>query len=500
MRQVLTIMDTTKVEVPINKDLRANDEYMRNLYKNCDDIKIRHFQFGSDYKQEALVVHCDSLVQEEKSNLLHQVLKDMPDFEAALSLAVSVQQIKVFFENKGVSSRPVMLLKNYNELNANIVNGHIVLLFDKWDLALSFDASSVEKRSVAEPQNEVVVVGPREGTIENLQKNLGLIRSRLKTPDLKFIFKQTDSKSNTKFVYGYLDGTVKKEMLEEFESRINKIKNEEILETSYIAELIEESSVTPFPQYRFTERPDVASASLLEGKIIILMEGTGTIVICPGLFNEFFQSASDYYQRSVFSSIIRLVRFVGFILSLALPSIYIALTTFHSELIPTVLLIALLDTREGIPFPAIIEALIMLFFFELLQEAGVRLPKPIGSTVSIVGALIIGEASINAGLASPIMIVVIGLTGIASFSIPYYDFGFAARLLRIPLMFLAAIMGGFGLFLGFILIFLHLSKLHVMKEPYLGTFTLNSTSLLKDGFFRLSLKKLLKHRSTGKNV
>jgi Bacillus/Clostridium GerA spore germination protein len=491
-------LDTAKIEISIYKNLQENEEYIRSLYKNCDDIKIRNFQFGRNYKQEALVVHCDSLIQEEKSNLLHTIIKDMPDFEAALSLSITVEQIKNFFENKGVSSRPVMLLKNYNELNANIVNGHIVLLFDKWNQALSIDASSVEKRSVAEPQNEVVVVGPREGTIENLQKNLGLIRSRLKTPDLKFCFKQTENKSNTKFVYGYLDGTVNVQMLEEFERRIDKINKEEILETSYIAELIEESTITPFPQYRFTERPDIAAACLLEGKIIILMEGTGTIVICPGLFNEFFQSASDYYQRSIFSSTIRLVRFVGFVLSLALPSIYIALTTFHQELIPTVLLIALLDTREGIPFPALVEALIMLFFFELLQEAGIRLPKPIGSTVSIVGALIIGEASINAGLASPIMIVVIGLTGIASFSIPYYDFGFAARLLRIPLMFLAAIMGGFGLFLGFILIFLHLSKLRVLTEPYLGTFTLNSTSLLKDGFFRVSLKKLLRNRNTGK--
>lgn len=140
-----TVVDTLKVGVPIYKDLQANDEYIRNLYKNCDDIKIRHFQFGENYKQEALVVHCDSLVQEEKSNLLYQIIKDMPDFEAALSLSVSVQQIKNFFENKGVSSRPVILVKNYNELNANIVNGHIVLLFDKWDLAITIDASSVEK-------------------------------------------------------------------------------------------------------------------------------------------------------------------------------------------------------------------------------------------------------------------------------------------------------------------------------------------------------------------
>ncbi|MBY6038028.1 spore germination protein [Fictibacillus nanhaiensis] len=487
-------MSSAKEEIAINKNLQDNDEYIRNLYKDCDDIKIQYFQFGKNYNNEAIVVHCDSLVQEEKSNLLHQIIKDMPDFEAALSLSISIDEIKTFFENKGVSSRPVQLLKNYSEVNGKIVNGHMVIFLNKWDLAISIDTSSVEKRSVAEPQNEVVVVGPREGTIENLQKNLGLIRSRLKTPDLKFCFRQTENKSNLKFVYGYLSGAVKPEVLEEFVSRIDRIKDEEILETAYIAELIEESTITPFPQYRFTERPDVAAASLLEGKIIVLVEGTGTIVICPGLFNEFFQSASDYYQRSSFSSIIRLVRYIGFFLSIALPSIYIALTTFHSELIPTVLLIALLDTREGIPFPALIEALIMIFFFELLQEAGIRLPKPIGSTVSIVGALIIGEASINAGIASPIMVVIIGLTGIASFSIPYYDFGFAARLLRIPLMILASIMGGFGLLIGALLILLHLSKLTVLKEPYLGSLTLKNGSLLKDGLIRLSYKKLLRHK------
>jgi Bacillus/Clostridium GerA spore germination protein len=184
----MAFMDSTKADVPINKNLQENDEYIRNLYKNCDDIKIQHFQFGTNYTHEALVVQCESLVQEEKSNLLHQIIKDMPDFEAALTLSISIEQIKTFFENKGVSSRPIKLLKNYNEVNANIVNGHIVLLFNNWDLAISIDASSVEKRSVAEPQNEVVVVGPREGTIENLQKKLRVDSLQTKNPGSEVLF------------------------------------------------------------------------------------------------------------------------------------------------------------------------------------------------------------------------------------------------------------------------------------------------------------------------
>jgi spore germination protein KA/spore germination protein len=205
------------------------------------------------------------------------------------------------------------------------------------------------------------------------------------------------------------------------------------------------------------------------------------------LFVELLHSSEDYYQRTVFSTLIRWLRIVAFFLALMLPSIYIALTTFHSELVPTVLLLAILDSREGIPFPAFVEALIMDFFFELLREAGIRLPRPVGSAVSIVGALVIGEAAINAGLTSPIMVIIVSLTGIASFSIPNYNMAIALRILRFPLMALSAALGGFGLVFGLLAILWHMTTLRSLGQPYLGPIQPLRPRQLLDVFVRAPL-------------
>nr|WP_269431703.1 spore germination protein [Bacillus sp. JCM 19034] len=254
---------------------------------------------------------------------------------------------------------------------------------------------------------------------------------------------------------------------------------------------MEDSTFSPFPQYRYTERPDTATAALLDGKIIVLVHGTGAMLICPALYLELFQSVEDYYQRSFVSTAIRLMRFIAVIIALTLPSVYIALSTFHPEMIPSILLLAIINTREGIPFPALIEAIIMLFFFELMREAGVRMPKPVGQAVSIVGALIIGEAAIQAGIASPIMVVVVALTGISSFAIPQYNLATAYRILQFPLMFLAATLGGFGIMVGLLLILLHLSSLRSLGVPYLAPFAPLRPQKLRDAFIRVPIRYLL---------
>jgi spore germination protein KA/spore germination protein len=313
---------------------------------------------------------------------------------------------------------------------------------------------------------------------------------RLRSPLLKLETISSGGETRTRVAYCYLEGSVNPEMLAEFKRRIEAAKSTEVLETSYIEELIQDSTYSPFPQFRVTERPDVAVASLLEGKIVVLVQGTGTMLVCPGLFVELMQSSEDYYHRTIYSTLIRWLRVYAFFLALTLPSIYVALTTFHSEMIPTVLLLTILDTREGIPFPAFIEALIMEFFFELLREAGIRLPRPVGSAVSIVGALVIGEAAINAGLASPMMVIVVALTGIASFAIPQYNMAIALRILRFPLMALSASFGGFGLMCGLLAILWHMVTLRSLGQPYLGPVQPFSARQQLDVFIRAPIKFL----------
>lgn len=489
----------------ITVELKDNQETFRKIFSDCDDVKFENFQFGPRFKIHTMMIYCDSLVQKNNENYIKSVILDLVPQDLPQSEDITLSKIKSYYENNGITSKSVSVFSEMKEAVTAVLNGTILVVIDGWDKVIGIAANSVEKRPVQEPQNEVVVHGPREGTTESLTTNLGLIRSRLKSTEFKINKKSTGKQTNQDLAFCYVDGAVDPNTLQEFLNRIETIKDEEILDTSYIAELLEDSTYSPFPQYRITERPDIAVASLLDGKIIVLVEGSGSILICPGLFNEFFQSPADYYERTLFSSFIRLTRIIAYMISLILPSLYIALSTFHVELIPTVLLIAILDTREGIPYPALIEGIILIFFFELLQEAGVRLPRPIGSTVSIVGALIIGEAAINAGIASPIMVVVIALTGIASFSIPQYDFGTSSRILRVPLMILAAMLGGFGLMIGLLLIYLHLSTIRTLGQPYLGTFGPIKKGVIRDSFLRAPLKRLLRsprnrnlHKSTNR--
>ncbi|WP_332692612.1 spore germination protein [Halalkalibacter lacteus] len=476
----------------ISRDISENKKQIEEFFLNCDDIDTQEYRFGPDLSNKALTVSCNTLIQDEKLNYLKSLLQDVVTHEVGPATEITVEQLKDFIFQKGVSAQTVETLENFEQITEKVLQGHVIIFFDTWNKALSFNAISVESRAVAEPTSEGVVQGPHEGTVENLKKNIGLLRSRLQSRKFKMITQHVGKETKTEIAYGYLEGSVDPEVLEEFEKRISKLKDMDILETSYIEELIEDSAYSPFPQYRHTERPDVAVPALLDGKIIVMVQGTGSILICPALYLELFQSVEDYYQRTIISTMIRLMRFIAVIISLTLPSVYIALSTFHPEMIPTVLLLAVLNTREGIPFPALVEAFIMVFFFELMREAGVRMPRPVGQAVSIVGALIIGEAAIQAGIASPIMVVVVALTGISSFAIPQYNLAIAYRILQYPLMILAATLGGFGVMMGLLLILLHLSSIRSLGTPYLAPFAPLRLRRLGDAFIRIPLKNLIK--------
>lgn len=493
-----------KTVTPISKRLQENRTRLEEVFRNCGDLTRLPWKFGPNMSNEALSVYFDTLVQDKQTNYMKSILQDLTTHIVGPGTEVLPEHVIGHFERNGVSAETALLVSDMDTAIFKILNGNLVIFIDEWDNALAFDATVVETRQIAEPVNENVVQGPRESTVENLKKNIGLLRLRLKSPNLKLEVVWGGGETRTEVVFCYLEGVVRPELLEEFKNRIYVIRNLEIMETSYIEEAIQDSMYSPFPQFRYTERPDVAVASLLDGKIAVMVQGTGSILICPGLFVELLQSSEDYYQRSIYSTMIRWLRIMAFIMALTLPSIYIAITTFHSEIIPTILLLAILDTREGIPFPAFFEALIMEFFFELLREAGIRLPRPIGSAVSIVGALVIGQAAIDAGIASPIMVVIVALTGIASFAIPQYNMAIALRILRFPLMVVSAAFGGFGLLFGLLVILWHLTSLHSLGHPYLAPLGTLRSGQLRDVLVRAPLtqssRSLLKLRRSTRNA
>ncbi|MDF2652935.1 MAG: spore gernimation protein [Paenibacillus sp.] len=485
-------VDSMKEKKPFSSDLNENTKIIEHLFANCVDLVIQPYGYGKEQQSRALVLYFETLVQDQSINFLKSALQDLVTHEVGPAAAVTPQDVIKFFSRHGVSEHSTHQIELFNQLEQHLLMGNVVVLFDEWDRALSYSAMSIKTRPVGESTNEPVVIGPHESTVENMQTNLGLLRTRLRSAKFKVVKRSAGGEARTEFAYCYLDGSVDPETLTEFISRLEDVQNREIMETTFIEEFIEDSTYSPFPQFRFTERPDTAIASVLDGKIIVLTEGSPSIMICPGLFTEFFSSSEDYYERTVYASLIRVIRIIAFFMALTLPSIYIALTTFHPELIPTVLLLAILDTREGIPFPAFVEAIIMEFFFEVLREAGVRLPRPVGSAVSIVGALVIGQAAIQAKIASPIMVIVVALTGIASFSIPQYHLAIALRILRFPFMILAATLGGFGLMIGFLLTLLHLTTLRSLGQPYLAPLTPLRIKQLRDTFIRAPLKMLLR--------
>jgi spore germination protein len=476
----------------ISPKLSENEKWIRETFTNCTDLIILPWSYGPELSQSAFSVYFDTLVQNKTVNYMKESLQDVVPHELGQATTVTPEEMIHFFTQNGVSAQSAGVLDDFDKAVEQVLSGHVVIFFDKWNQALSYNALGLTSRQVSEPITEPVVQGPHMSTIENLEKNIGMLRILLQTSQLKFEFSVVGELSRRRMAFGYLEGAVDEDTLAEFRKRISKIDKEEIMETSYLEDWIADSTYSPFPQVRFTERPDSAVAALLEGKIIALISGTPTILICPGLFFEFFMSSEDYYQRTLYSSLIRMLRIIAFFIALLLPSAYIAATTFHSELIPTVLLLAILDSREGIPFPAFLEAMIMEMFFEILREAGIRLPRPIGSAVSIVGALVIGQAAIQAKIASPVMVIVVALTGIASFSLPQYSMAISIRILRFPLMALAAMLGGLGVVLGLLLGFLHLTCLKSLGQSYLKPLAPVDLSQFRDLFIISSHKKLVR--------
>jgi len=477
----------------ITRSLSDSKKWVTDVFALCHDLKLKDWRYGADMRHTAFSVYFDTMTDKVDNNYMKSLMRDLSPLLAGLDDRVTPQRVGEFFESEGIATHTPQVVSLFSEAEHAILDGFIVIFIAGWDCAVTFQMPGTKSRSVSEPTMEPVVFGPHNSTIEDLKTNVGLIRGLLRTPKLKFESLIAGQNSRRQIVYGYVDGIVRADNLKLFKERIHAAKEKEILETTFLADWVSQFPYSPFPQTRFTERPDVATSALLEGKIIALVEGSPTIMICPGLFVEFFTSSEDYYQNSIFSTLIRWLRIAAFIMALTLPSLYIALTTFHPELIPTVLLLAILDTREKIPFPAVVEALLMEFFFELLREAGIRLPRPIGSAVSIVGALVIGQAAIQAKIASPSMVIVVALTGIASFSMPQYNFGIALRVLRFPLMILAATLGGFGLMVGYLFILLHLVKLQALAEPYLKVLApFKKKTLLGDVLLRRSMKKQLK--------
>ncbi|NPV72729.1 MAG: spore germination protein [Pelotomaculum sp.] len=482
--------DASWNDLVLSPDLEANLRQIKSVLSKSSDVIYREFLFAQNEQIRLALIYVDGLT--DKSQVSEQIMRALvleapmavPEQEITRARALSIIKQRVLCIHQ------VMETDKLQDVIHAILSGDTVLLVDGHACALVSGARGWEVRSITDPEAEPTVRGSRESFVETLRTNTSLIRRRIKSPSLKIETFRIGEITNTDVAVIYIEGIVNSKLVEEVKSRLEKIKVGAVLESGNIEELIEDNPFSPFPMVNHTEKPDRVAAMLLEGRVAILVDGTPFALTVPNLFVEYLQASEDYYERFIFASAVRLVRFFSMIVSLTLPSLYIAVVSFHHELLPTALLLSIAAQREAVPFPVFVEVLVMELTFEILREAGIRLPRQIGQAVSIVGALVLGEAAVRAGLVAAATVIVVAFTGIASFTF-FYSASIAFRLIRFIMMVLAAVMGLYGLITGLAVIGIHLCTLRSFGVPYLSPLVPTTAVDLKDTFYRAPLWAML---------
>lgn len=471
----------------LQKDLKTNLKKLQDNLGHSPDLILRQFQvdLAKNVSIQGAIVYIAGL---SSSNAMLQSVYSGNNESNQYSDSTELMD---YYKDRVIPEGAIFDLKSFNEMFDMLLAGNSILLLDDCAEALAVDTKDIRARSVEEPNVQSVVRGPREGFTEVLSWNTAMIRRKINSRHLWFETYKIGSVTQTEVSVIYIENLVSDNVLEMVRERLQKIDIDGILESNYIEEHIQDKKYSPFPTIFNSERPDVVAAGLLEGRVAIMVDGTPFALLVPALFTQFFQSSEDYYERTDFSTLIRLLRFLCFLIATITPSFYIAITTFHQELLPTTLLYNLASQREGVPFPAFIEALVMEITFEILREASVRMPKTIGQSISIVGTLVVGQAAVEAGLVSAAMVIVVSITAISNFVLPAFNLGIAARIIRFLLMIMAASFGLYGVFICIIGIIFHLCSLTSFGVPYMAPLAPFNSTDQKDTLFRMPLRSMI---------
>ena len=445
----------------LSKSLEENISIFKEIFDNDNTIIFRNLETQKPDSINCSLIFVDGMIDKEIVN--ENIL--LPIMNNTISKDIDNSNLLDFLIKKIIISDDIKKSTDIDEIVGSIVYGDTILIVDGLDEVLILNTKGWSFRSINEPSSELVVRGPREGFIESILVNTSLIRRKIRNSGLKFEFKEIGARTKTKVSLCYVDNLVNKKVLEELKSRLDKIDIDSILESNYIEELICDSPFSPFETIGYTERPDVVAGKLLEGRVAILVDGTPVVLTVPFLFIEYFQSNQDYYNFYFFASFNRLLRYIAFFFTTSIPAIYLSLVTFHQEMLPTPLLLSISSARDSVPFPTILEILIMLLIFDILREGGIRLPEPVGAAISIVGALVIGEAAVAAKIVSAPIVIVISLTGISAFLI--YQMKGGIIFARFILLFFSSFLGLYGYMFGIIGLFIHLMSMRSFGIPYM---------------------------------
>ena len=487
--QLETTEDTHGFPIEIFSDIEKNINNIRKILESPSDLTTRIFTIGNT-EHRCAIVCIDGLVDSRLVN--DKIIKNIQlgITSSKKSVPSSAEDILTELENGVLSSGEIKKANTLDDVMLAVLSGDTVLFIQGTDQVILIGSKGWATRSVDEPNTEALVRGPRDGFTENLRTNTTHIRRHIRDPNLRFETFTVGRRSKKDLVLTYIDGIAHPDMVGEVKRRIQTIDLDDVPESGFIEQWIEDSFLSPFPTLSPTERPDKVSAAITQGKVGILLDGTPFALIAPITFGNLLQSPEDYYERWWVGTFLRVLRYLGAFLAVFLPGLYISLVSYHPGMIPSKLAFSIAAAREGVPFPAVIEALLMITVLELLREAGIRLPKPIGQTIGIVGGLVIGEAAVSAGIVSPVMVIVVALTAICSFAVPSYSLAITFRILIYGMMFLAAGFGLFGLILGYIMINIHLVNLKSFGIPYSTPFAPSFYADWKDLIIRAPIMML----------
>ncbi|MCL5290164.1 MAG: spore germination protein [Bacillota bacterium] len=462
----------------LSRDLESNLEMIRDALGKSMDVVIRELVMC---RTRVALIYIDGIVDRTalRENVIRALMVDTHTVDPlpgpGSSLVASVKE-------KVLSACGVQESREFNTLLDGLLGANIIVLFDGEETGLALKLPGFETRAIAEPHTESVVRGPREGFVESLYTNISMLRRKIKSPDLRLEQVQVGKVTKTVVCVAYIKGIVNPKIVDEVKKRLVRIDIDGVLESGYIEQFIEDAPFSIFPTVGNTEKPDKLAAQLLEGRVAIFTDGTPFVLTVPYLFMESIQASEDYYSRYLSGSLFRMLRLLALIFTTQLPALYVAVSAFNPEALPTPLLLTMASAKEGVPLPALGEVLVLGAIFEVLREAGVRLPRPVGQAVSIVGALVVGEAAVAAGMVGAPAVIVGALTAISSFVVPSQSD--AQLFLRLFFTLLAGFAGFFGLFMGFILVLTHLASLRSFGVPYLSPAAPLSTGDLKDTFIR----------------
>ena len=463
----------------IDTNILNNLSYLKSIYHSdiCSDIVIREFSILiNNSRHNAFIIFIDGMVN---SNLINDFILSplMLRNSANCNQTNQNSNLETYIFNCLLPQNAVTKIQIFNDVFSAINMGNCVLFVDSLSIAFNLDVKGFKQREINTPSNEIIVRGSQEAFVENLRTNTTILRRLINSEQLVLEKLSGGKLTKTQIVVGYIDNLTNKDLVNEVKRRINGLDIDYLTSAGQLEQLIQDSPNSIFPQIIATERPDKVVNYLLDGRVCIIVNGSPYVLVAPAVFTDFLSSPEDLNIKYQFANLSKLIRLLAVFLSILLPGIYISITNYHQDLIPTELLFTIAASRESVPFPTVVEILLMEISFELIREAGLRVPTPLGTTIGIVGALILGDAAVSASLVSPILIIVVAITGICSFSIPDFSLNFTFRLSRFIYILLGYIAGFLGIGIGIFIQLALMCNLKSFGSPYLDPSAINKRSI-----------------------